>query len=241
MSHKATRADTTSVRVLHVDDEPDIREVVEISLGLDPAFVLRSCASGKDALAATADWSPDLILLDVIMLDMDGPTTLLRLREQPRTAAVPVVFMTAHVPASEVYRFLSLGVAGVIAKPFDPMTLAAQVLGYAPGAEIRMSADRSDFLRRARADARRLTMLRHAIGNDQGSSAALHRIAAIAHGLADDAGLRDFPRIGTDAGALEDAAASTAPGEALTDIQRTLDALIAGIEREVVPTRFELN
>jgi CheY-like chemotaxis protein len=234
-------ADMTSIQVLHVDDEPDIRDMVEISLGLDPAFALRSCASGKDALAATADWSPDLILLDVIMPDMDGPTTLLRLREQPQTAAVPVVFMTARVPASEVYRFLSLGVAGVIAKPFDPMTLADLILGYAPGAEIRMGADRNDFLLRARADARMLTMLRDAIGNDQGSSAALHQIATIAHGLADDAGLRGFPRVGTDAGALEDAAASTAPGEALTDIQHTLDALIAGIEREVVPTHFELN
>jgi two-component system OmpR family response regulator len=234
-------ADMTSIQVLHVDDEPDIRDVVEMSLGLDPAFALRSCASGKDALAATAAWSPDLILLDVMMPDMDGPTTLLRLREQPQTATVPVVFMTARVAANELYRFLSLGVAGVIAKPFDPMTLAAQVLGYAPGAEIRMGADRSDFLLRARADARMLTMLRHAMGNDQGSSAALHRIAAIAHGLADDAGLRGFPRIGTDAGALEDAAASTAPGEALTDVQRTLDELIVGIEREAVPTRFELN
>jgi CheY-like chemotaxis protein len=234
-------ADMTSIQVLHVDDEPDIRDAVEMSLGLDPAFALRSCASGKDALAATAGWLPDIILLDVMMPDMDGPTTLLRLREQPQTAAVPVVFTTARVPASEVYRFLSLGVAGVIAKPFDPMTLAAQVLDYAPGAEIRMGADRSDFLLRARTDTRVLTMLRHAIGNDQGSSAALHRIASIAHGLAGDAGLRGFPRIGTDAGALEDAAASTAPGEALTDIQRTLDELIAGIEREVVPTHLELN
>jgi len=121
-----------SVRVLHVDDEPDIREVVEISLGLDPAFALRSCASGKDALAAIADWSPDLILLDVMMPDMDGPMTLLRLRERPQTAGIPVVFLTARARASEVNRFLSLGAAGVIAKPFDPMTLAAQVLRYAP-------------------------------------------------------------------------------------------------------------
>src|SRR5258708_7213037 len=134
MTHNPKQGDEMgSVRVLHVDDEPDIREVVEISLGLDPAFALRSCASGKDALATTADWSPDLILLDVMMPDMDGPTTLLRLRERPRTAAVPIVFLTARTRVNEVDRFLSLGAAGVIAKPFDPLTLATQVLGYAPG------------------------------------------------------------------------------------------------------------
>jgi len=132
-----------SFRVLYVDDEPDIREVVEISLGLDPVFAVRSCASGGDALAATVDWSPDLILLDVMMPDMDGPMTLMRLRERPQTAAVPIVFMTARAQSSELDRFLSLGAAGVIAKPFDPMTLAALVRRYAPAAESRVSALRN--------------------------------------------------------------------------------------------------
>ena len=86
----------TSLRVLHIDDEPDIREVVELSLGLDPAFSVRSCASGSDALATVADWSPDIILCDVMMPVMDGPATLLRLRECPQTVNTPVVFMTAR-------------------------------------------------------------------------------------------------------------------------------------------------
>src|SRR5258708_6985738 len=90
-----------SVRILYVDDEPDIRDVVEISLGLDPAFSVRSCASGAEAIAAAAEWIPDLILLDVMMPDMDGPTTLARLRERARTANVRVVFMTACAQASE--------------------------------------------------------------------------------------------------------------------------------------------
>jgi CheY-like chemotaxis protein len=130
----------TPVCVLYVDDEPDIREVVEMSLALDPAVSVRSCASGGDALAATVDWSPDLILLDVIMPEMDGPSTLLRLRERPRTARVPVVFMTARAQTSELDRFRSLGAAGVIGKPFDPMTLAAQVRSYAPPAATRVEA-----------------------------------------------------------------------------------------------------
>lgn len=117
----------TVLRVLHVDDEPDIRELVEISLGLDPELSLKSCASGLAALSAAADWSPDVILMDVMMPVMDGPQTLGRLRGQPSTAAIPVVFMTARAQTLELAHFISLGAAGVIPKPFDPMTLAGAV------------------------------------------------------------------------------------------------------------------
>ncbi|MEA2873928.1 MAG: hypothetical protein QOH67_3904 [Hyphomicrobiales bacterium] len=120
----------TTLRVLHVDDEPDIREVVEIALGLDPDVVTQSCNSGQEALAVAADWSPDLILLDVMMPVMDGPATLARLRDNTRTAAIPVVFMTARAQTREIDLFRSLGAAGVIPKPFDPMTLAASVRTY---------------------------------------------------------------------------------------------------------------
>jgi CheY-like chemotaxis protein len=134
--HKSNGEDGMSaVCILHVDDESDIREVVEISLGLDPMFMVRSCASGGEAIAAAAEWSPDLILLDVMMPDMDGPMTLARLRECPRTALVPVVFMTARAQAGELRRFLALGAVGVISKPFDPMMLAAHVRRYIAGKE----------------------------------------------------------------------------------------------------------
>jgi CheY-like chemotaxis protein len=223
-----------SVRVLHVDDEPDIREVVEISLGLDPAFAVRSCASGGDALAATADWAPDLILLDVMMPDMDGPMTLARLRERPQTASVPVVFMTARAQSSELDRFLSLGAAGVIAKPFDPMTLAALVRRYAPAAETRIATLRDGFLLRARADAQVLAELRGAIGEQRNASAALRQVETLAHGLSEAASIYGFHRVSADAGALEDAAG--VPGTAPADILRALDALIAGIGAESVRT-----
>jgi CheY-like chemotaxis protein len=120
----------TAIRILHVDDEPDIREVVELSLRLDPAFATRSCGSGKEALAAAAEWQPDMILLDVMMPVMDGPATLVQLRENARTANIPVIFMTARAQAREVDRFRSLGAVGVIPKPFDSMTLAASVRSY---------------------------------------------------------------------------------------------------------------
>jgi two-component system OmpR family response regulator len=118
------------MRILLVDDEADIREVVELSLRLDPAFSVRSCASGADAIAAAGNWRPDMILCDVMMPGMDGPATLARLRESPQTVNTPVVFMTARVQAHEIEHFKSLGAVGVIAKPFDPMTLAASVRNH---------------------------------------------------------------------------------------------------------------
>ena len=122
----------TDIRILLVDDEPDIRAVVDVSLGLDPEFRTRACASGADALVMAAEWSPSLILLDVMMPLMDGPTTLAKLRKNPRTAHIPVVFLTARTQTDEIEEYISLGAQGVLSKPFDPMTLAASVRSYLP-------------------------------------------------------------------------------------------------------------
>jgi CheY-like chemotaxis protein len=122
----------TDIRILLVDDEPDIREVVDVSLGLDREFSLRACASGADALVTAAQCSPSLILLDVMMPLMDGPTTLANLRKNPRTAHIPVVFLTARTQTDEIEQYISLGAQGVLSKPFDPMTLAASVRSYLP-------------------------------------------------------------------------------------------------------------
>jgi len=119
------------VRVLLVDDEPDILEVLDMSLGLDPAIKTRACVSGAEALTTAAEWLPSIILLDVIMPVMDGPTTLAGLRKNPQTAHIPVVFLTGRLRSEEVNQYLSLGALGVLPKPFDPMTLAASVRDYA--------------------------------------------------------------------------------------------------------------
>jgi len=79
-----------------------------------------------------AQWSPSLILLDVMMPLMDGPATLANLRKNPRTADIPILFLTARTQAAEIERFISLGAQGVLSKPFDPMTLAASVRSYLP-------------------------------------------------------------------------------------------------------------
>ena len=137
-----------AIRILHVDDEPDIREVVDISLGLNPDFEVRACASGTEAVAA-AEWSPLLILLDVMMPGMDGPSTLTQLRKNPQTADIPVLFMTARAQPREIEHFIALGAQGVISKPFDPITLASQVQSHlqalhASDAAVRAPASRGE-------------------------------------------------------------------------------------------------
>lgn len=121
------------MRVLYVDDDADIREIAIMSLGLHPSIETRSAASGKEALRIAHEWQPDLILLDVMMPEMDGPSVLAQLRQAPATDRIPVVFMTARTQPQEVRHFIGLGAEGVIAKPFDPMTLADDVRNYANG------------------------------------------------------------------------------------------------------------
>lgn len=119
-------------KILYVDDENDIREVAQMSLELESGFVVRACASGAGALVEAADWRPDIILLDVMMPEMDGPETLRRLQRDPTTADIAVVFITARTQTHEVEHYKSLGAAGIIAKPFDPMTLAEKVKTFIP-------------------------------------------------------------------------------------------------------------
>jgi len=111
-------------KILYVEDEPDIQAVARIALADVGGFSLEVCSSGKAALEKAADFKPDLLLLDVMMPEMDGPNTLEALRRLPATANTPAIFMTAKVQTHEVAHFKSIGAIDVVAKPFDPMTLA---------------------------------------------------------------------------------------------------------------------
>jgi two-component system OmpR family response regulator len=114
-------------RILYVEDERDIRTIATMALQMVGKFKVEACDSGEAALAAIDAFKPDLLLLDVMMPDMDGPSTLARLRQQPAGADVPAVFMTAKVQAIEIEGLRALGALDVIAKPFDPMTLAERL------------------------------------------------------------------------------------------------------------------
>ncbi|MDD4928417.1 MAG: response regulator [Gallionella sp.] len=115
------------VRVLYVEDEPDIQVVARLALEMVGGYTLEICSSGKDALIRAPEFKPQLILMDVMMPGMDGPTTLAHLREIPEFATTPVIFMTAKVQPGEVAGYKALGALDVIPKPFDPMTLSGQV------------------------------------------------------------------------------------------------------------------
>jgi two-component system, OmpR family, response regulator len=115
------------LRILFVEDDPDIQIVAKIALEALGGFTVLACSSGAEALAEVDGFAPDLVLLDVMMPGMDGPTTLAALRELPVGRDVPVIFMTAKVQAQEVFRYHALGAEEVIAKPFDPMVLSDRV------------------------------------------------------------------------------------------------------------------
>lgn len=111
-------------KVLIVDDEDDIREVAQLSLEMMAGWEVVCARSGQEALEAAVRERPDAILLDVMMPGMDGPTTVRHLQEQPATREIPVILLTAKVQSAGDRQFSTLGVAGVISKPFDPLTLA---------------------------------------------------------------------------------------------------------------------
>lgn len=114
-------------RILYVEDDADIRAVAELALETVGGFSIKSCSSGQEALLEGPGFRPDLILLDVMMPGMDGPSTFHAMQENPALRGKPVVFMTAKVQTEEVAFYRELGAVDVIPKPFDPMTLADQI------------------------------------------------------------------------------------------------------------------
>ncbi len=111
------------MRILIVDDEPDIRRIAGLALRKLGGHDLVEAENGMEALKLAAEHRPDVILLDVMMPLMDGPTTLAALKQNAATSAIPVIFLTAKAIASEVERFKRLGAVTALTKPFDPMTL----------------------------------------------------------------------------------------------------------------------
>ena len=114
-------------RVLLIDDDEMIREVAEISLVAVGGWEVITADSGEEGLGKAIAGQPDAILLDVMMPGLDGPATLQRLKADPATSGIPVVFLTAKVQQAEQQQWTDLGVVGVLLKPFDPMVLASQV------------------------------------------------------------------------------------------------------------------
>ena len=119
--------DGTLKKILYVEDDADIRRIVGMSLEMVGEYVVNACASCADALQVVDEFEPDLLLLDVMMPDMDGPATLRALRKRTSAADAPAVFITAKVQAVDIEQYRQLGVCDVIIKPFDPMTLPDRI------------------------------------------------------------------------------------------------------------------
>ena len=114
-------------RILIIDDEDDIREVAALSLEATAGWEIITASSGREGIETAAREKPEAILMDVMMPEMDGPTTFKQMQGNPATAGIPVVLLTAKVQGVDQRRFAGLGVAAVLFKPFDPLTLAAQI------------------------------------------------------------------------------------------------------------------
>jgi CheY-like chemotaxis protein len=114
-------------RILYVEDDADIRKIVSMSLEMVGEYTVAACGSCADALQVVDEFDPDLLLLDVMMPDMDGPATLRALRKRESAANAPAVFITAKVQTGDIANYKRLGVFDVIVKPFDPMVLSDRI------------------------------------------------------------------------------------------------------------------
>lgn len=114
-------------RIMMVEDDPDIQTVARVALEALGGFEVMVCSGGRQALSEVAGFLPQLVLLDVMMPDMDGPAVLGELREAQETTHIPVIFMTAKAQAHEMEAYRKMGALDVISKPFDPMELSSLV------------------------------------------------------------------------------------------------------------------
>ena len=116
------------IKVIHVEDDDDIRELVGLSLEISGEFEVLSCASGSEALSAVEAFTPDVLLLDVMMPNMNGLETLDNIRSLEGYSKIPALFVTARAGVGENKELFEAGALGVIVKPFEVATLAKQIL-----------------------------------------------------------------------------------------------------------------
>jgi two-component system OmpR family response regulator len=119
------------MRILAADDEADVRLLLELALGMTPDVSLTLVSSGRDAVARATEGPFDLIVLDGLMPDLDGAATCRLLKGDPRTRNVPVVFLTALTSDPARAELRAAGAAGFVDKPFDPFTVAAELMAFA--------------------------------------------------------------------------------------------------------------
>jgi two-component system, OmpR family, response regulator len=240
--------------ILYVDDEADIRRIVRMALGIHKDLTIHACDSGERALPLMLELKPDLLLLDVMMAGMDGPTLLRQMKREPALAEIPVIFMTAKAMPDEVARFRELGAIGVIGKPFDPLTLGEQIFAlwqnnsFAPAAANVVVRDRlselsSQFLQRTQ---RELAGLRELLANSGPSDVAtLKRVERVAHGIRGTGAALGFDTVSAYARDVERCAEESSRERELPDPQvaarladytARLDGVVSRLMRQINPS-----
>jgi two-component system, OmpR family, response regulator len=231
--------------VLYVDDEQDIRMIVRTALCLLAGLDTHVAHSGEVAIDMAYELRPDLIVLDVMMPGLDGPSTLRRIRESPLIADIPVIFMTAKVLPSEITDLLKLGAIGVIPKPFDPLKLGDRLMalwneaGAAPGipgarngeAQVSIQVDSltAGFLERTKGDVVRLRNLWESVR--RGDRAVLEEIEHVGHSIHGAGAMFGFPAVSAAGGAIEYWAAEYLTSGAATADQFSAPQLLQLIDR----------
>jgi two-component system, OmpR family, response regulator len=114
-------------KILLAEDDPDIQEIAVMALEDFGEYDVVPCNSGVEAVEKTPQVRPDLILMDVMMPEMDGPTALKTIRQMPDIANIPVIFLTARSQPHEVNEYIAMGAIDVIKKPFDPLSLCEDI------------------------------------------------------------------------------------------------------------------
>jgi two-component system OmpR family response regulator len=194
--------------ILFVDDDPDIRSIVKVTLGLISGLRVNIASSGERAIDLAYEVRPDLVLMDVMMPGLDGPSTLNRMRASALLASIPVIFMTAKVLPTEIAQLRQLGAIGVIVKPFDPLKLYDNLCAQwgehgeppclaAAGAQGRVAEEVNsltvNFLERAQADVLNLAKL---IGlAREGHRSVFKDIERVAHSIHGAGAMFGFPNI----------------------------------------------
>ena len=117
----------TEKHILVIDDNDDVGFLISTCLEEFGSWQVLIANSAKKGLTLAQTQKPDLILLDVMMPDMNGITLFGLLQSEPKTQEIPVIFMTAKVQSSDIELYRSLGVKGIISKPFEPFTLVESI------------------------------------------------------------------------------------------------------------------
>jgi CheY-like chemotaxis protein len=195
--------------VLYVDDDADICSVVQATLRLVPGLQVETADSGERAIDLAHELRPDLVLMDVMMPGLDGPSTLKRMRESVLLRDIPVAFMTAKVLPAEISQFLQMGAIGVIVKPFDPLRLYGELfalwdkegtrrqgfIAYSgqSNAQAQVDSLTISFLQRAWADVINLARMVERAQN--GDRSVFNEIERVSHSLHGAGAMFGFPKL----------------------------------------------